>query len=63
MNRKVGKMALRGEVESHLAALLAVDRFKDYGPNGLQVEGRSEVLQPLPRRRDERADEGGLAQP
>jgi len=44
MNRKVGKMALRGEVESHLAALLAVDRFKDYGPNGLQVEGRSEVL-------------------
>ena len=44
MNRKVGKMALRGEVESHLAALLTVDRFKDYGPNGLQVEGRSEVL-------------------
>ena len=44
MNRKVGKMALRGEVESHLAALLAVDQFKDYGPNGLQVEGRPEVL-------------------
>ncbi len=44
MNRKVGKMALRGEVESHLAALLTVDRFKDYGPNGLQVEGRPEVL-------------------
>jgi dinuclear metal center YbgI/SA1388 family protein len=43
MNRKVGKMALRGEVESHLAALLAVDQFKDYGPNGLQVEGRPEV--------------------
>jgi len=36
-------MAQRGEVESYLAALLAVDRFKDYGPNGLQVEGRAEV--------------------
>lgn len=36
-------MAQRGEIESHLAVLLAVDRFKDYGPNGLQVEGRSEV--------------------
>jgi dinuclear metal center YbgI/SA1388 family protein len=37
-------MAQRGEIESHLAALLAVDRFKDYGPNGLQVEGRAEVV-------------------
>ena len=36
-------MAQRGEIESHLATLLAVDRFKDYGPNGLQVEGRGEV--------------------
>ena len=36
-------MALRTEIESHLAALLAVDRFKDYGPNGLQVEGRTDV--------------------
>jgi len=36
-------MVLRGELEAHLAALLAVDRFKDYGPNGLQVEGRDEV--------------------
>jgi dinuclear metal center YbgI/SA1388 family protein len=36
-------MAQRGEIESHLAVLLAVDRFKDYGPNGLQVEGRSGV--------------------
>ena len=36
-------MAQRGEIESHLAALLAVDRFKDYGPNGLQVEGCAEV--------------------
>ncbi len=36
-------MAQRSEMESHLAALLSVDRFKDYGPNGLQVEGRAEV--------------------
>ena len=36
-------MAARNEIESHLATLLAVDGFKDYGPNGLQVEGRAEV--------------------
>ena len=36
-------MAQRSEIEAHLAAWLAVDRFKDYGPNGLQVEGRAEV--------------------
>ena len=36
-------MAQRTEIESHLSALLTVDRFKDYGPNGLQVEGRAEV--------------------
>ena len=38
--RKVGKMAQRAEIESHLAAWLAVDRFKDYGPNGLPGDGR-----------------------
>ena len=31
------------EIESHLAALLDVERFEDYGPNGLQVEGRARV--------------------
>ncbi|MBL0085313.1 MAG: Nif3-like dinuclear metal center hexameric protein [Ideonella sp.] len=36
-------MAHRAEIETHLAELLAVDRFKDYGPNGLQVEGRAQV--------------------
>ena len=36
-------MAARKEIESYLATLLAVERFKDYGPNGLQVEGRAEV--------------------
>ncbi|MDT7834575.1 Nif3-like dinuclear metal center hexameric protein [Aquabacterium sp. OR-4] len=33
----------RGALETHLAGLLGVDRFKDYGPNGLQVEGRATV--------------------
>jgi dinuclear metal center YbgI/SA1388 family protein len=36
-------MANRHEIESYLNAFLAVDRFKDYGPNGLQVEGRPEI--------------------
>ncbi len=36
-------MAPRSDIESHLAALLEVSRFRDYGPNGLQVEGRPEV--------------------
>ena len=36
-------MARRVELEAHLAQLLAVDRFADYGPNGMQVEGRAEV--------------------
>jgi dinuclear metal center YbgI/SA1388 family protein len=31
------------EIESHIAALLGVERFEDYGPNGLQVEGRARV--------------------
>lgn len=37
-------MAARAEVEACLNQLLIPDRFKDYGPNGLQVEGRGEVL-------------------
>ncbi|MFG6448522.1 Nif3-like dinuclear metal center hexameric protein [Roseateles sp. BYS180W] len=36
-------MANRLELESWLEAQLEPRRFKDYGPNGLQVEGRSEV--------------------
>lgn len=31
------------ELTKYIANLLAVDRFKDYGPNGLQVEGRKEI--------------------
>jgi dinuclear metal center YbgI/SA1388 family protein len=33
----------RAEIESYLHTLLDVGRFRDYGPNGLQVEGKPEV--------------------
>lgn len=36
-------MSRRTEIESYLHTLLEVARFKDYGPNGLQVEGKPEV--------------------
>ena len=36
-------MAHRQEVDSSLQALLRPELFKDYGPNGLQVEGRAQV--------------------
>ena len=36
-------MAERQRIESSLNELLQPDGFKDYGPNGLQVEGRREV--------------------
>lgn len=37
-------MALRTEIVDHLDQLLDAGRFRDYGPNGLQVEGRDEVV-------------------
>ncbi|CAG1016740.1 GTP cyclohydrolase 1 type 2 [Burkholderiaceae bacterium] len=36
-------MASRNEVESYLHGVLDVGRFRDYGPNGLQVEGSPEI--------------------
>ena len=36
-------MADRAEIEAWLAGCLTPDAFRDYGPNGLQVEGRREV--------------------
>ena len=33
----------RDEIASYLDTLLAVSRYHDYGPNGLQVEGRATV--------------------
>jgi dinuclear metal center YbgI/SA1388 family protein len=44
---RIGKSGLlvaqRSEIEVALNGLLEVGRFRDYGPNGLQVEGRAEV--------------------
>ncbi len=36
-------MAERHHIETSLNELLRPEGFKDYGPNGLQIEGRSEV--------------------
>jgi dinuclear metal center YbgI/SA1388 family protein len=36
-------MPHRTVIDSHLSQLLEVSRFKDYGPNGLQVEGREQI--------------------
>jgi len=36
-------MATASEIDTYLTHLLEVAHFKDYGPNGLQVEGRPEV--------------------
>jgi len=36
-------MATVSEIDTYLTQLLEVARYKDYGPNGLQVEGRAEV--------------------
>ncbi|WP_374674672.1 Nif3-like dinuclear metal center hexameric protein [Ideonella sp.] len=36
-------MASRADVESCLSELLAPEGFKDYGPNGLQVDGRAQI--------------------
>ncbi|RZL12048.1 MAG: Nif3-like dinuclear metal center hexameric protein [Rubrivivax sp.] len=33
----------RDELTTHLNRLLDTDRFKDYGPNGLQVEGKPQI--------------------
>src|SRR5574341_2323893 len=36
-------VATRDELDGYLKTLLEVERFKDYGPNGLQVEGKPGV--------------------
>jgi dinuclear metal center YbgI/SA1388 family protein len=36
-------MTPRSEIESYLGTLLEVGKFRDYGPNGLQVEGKPQV--------------------
>jgi dinuclear metal center YbgI/SA1388 family protein len=39
----VCRMPSRSEIESFLNTLLEPGKFNDYGPNGLQVEGKAEV--------------------
>lgn len=36
-------MVRRSEIDDYLSALLQTASFKDYGPNGVQIEGRDEV--------------------
>ncbi len=36
-------MIQRQDLLAHFDALLQPERFKDYGPNGLQVEGKAEI--------------------
>ncbi|MDZ7814062.1 MAG: Nif3-like dinuclear metal center hexameric protein [Ideonella sp.] len=36
-------MVARDEMDRYLRQVLEVEKFKDYGPNGLQVEGRLEI--------------------
>jgi len=40
----MGAAMQREELNRYLDGLLEVSRFRDYCPNGLQVEGRSEIL-------------------
>jgi len=36
-------MAERSDIESTLSGALDIGRFRDYGPNGLSIEGKSKV--------------------
>jgi putative NIF3 family GTP cyclohydrolase 1 type 2 len=40
MNHRVAR---RTEIDQYLNTLLDVARFRDYGPNGLQIEGKPEI--------------------
>lgn len=43
MNEKTGTAASRDAIDKHLADTLDINRFRDYCPNGLQVEGKESV--------------------
>ncbi len=43
MSESTGAGASRDEIERHLAVTLDINRFRDYCPNGMQVEGRTSV--------------------
>jgi dinuclear metal center YbgI/SA1388 family protein len=39
----MSKFVLRDDLENFLNQLLMADQYEDYGPNGLQIEGRNEI--------------------
>jgi dinuclear metal center YbgI/SA1388 family protein len=43
INEILNIMVPRTELDTYLSTLLAVEKFHDYGPNGIQVEGKPEV--------------------
>ena len=43
MKERTGTGTSRAAIEEQLAVTLDINRFRDYCPNGLQVEGRSEI--------------------
>ncbi len=43
MSEREGNSVPRDAIEKHLAVTLDINRFRDYCPNGLQVEGRGQV--------------------
>lgn len=43
MSEREGSSVPRDAIDKHLAVTLDINRFRDYCPNGLQVEGRSQV--------------------
>jgi dinuclear metal center YbgI/SA1388 family protein len=43
MSEKAGNGVPRDAIEKHLADTLDINRFRDYCPNGMQVEGRNHV--------------------
>lgn len=43
MKERTGTSVSRAVIEAHLADTLDINRFRDYCPNGLQVEGREYV--------------------
>jgi dinuclear metal center YbgI/SA1388 family protein len=43
MGEKAGNGVPRDAIEKHLASTLDINRFRDYCPNGLQVEGRARI--------------------
>jgi dinuclear metal center YbgI/SA1388 family protein len=43
MDKFIGAAMVLNELRDYIASLLETDRFRDYCPNGIQVEGRTQV--------------------